>query len=158
MKPQKMLIIAAIGCLSVVFLSGSAQAQLQGIINDYCVELAEAAVDAIERVAAGGEDLLGCEEGYGRCLDGIGTPDLARCFRDYSRCVKNASQNQEQGCAELSREFSSDTRRAFREADIQNVEDEFQQWFLGQSSEQPTSSACLGPVQRIDTVCDRISD
>ena len=58
MKSLKLVIIAAIGCMSVVFISGSAHAQLLGIIDDYCAEVARGADEALGEPDEATADLM----------------------------------------------------------------------------------------------------
>ncbi len=155
MKSVKLFIIAAAVCLSVGFFSGSAQAQIQSIVVNYCVEVADSAVQAAEELAEGNLELLACVEEYGQCLDGL-FGDFSRCFKDYGQCINRADSNQLRACRVLLREVAGDTRRAERKADRDDVEDEFLDWWDGNSSVEPTREECLDTVQIIALACGRI--
>jgi hypothetical protein len=154
-KSVKLFIIAAAVCLSVGFFSGSAQAQIQSIVVNYCVEVADSAVQAAEELAEGNLELLACVEEYGQCLDGL-FGDFSRCFKDYGQCINRADSNQLRACRVLLREVAGDTRRAERKADRDDVEDEFLDWWDGNSSVEPTREECLDTVQIIALACGRI--
>ena len=155
MRINGLLLSTVIACL-MVGASGAAQAQIEPIVVNYCVEVADSAVQAAEELAEGNLELLDCVEEYGRCLDGLFGPDFSRCFKDYGRCIKRADSNQLRACGVLLREVAGDTRRAERQADRDDVEDEFIDWWDGNSSVEPTREECLDTVQTLALACGRI--
>jgi hypothetical protein len=54
------------------------------------------------------------------------------------------------------REVAGDTRRAERQARRARVQDEFLDWWDGNSSVEPTREECLDTVQIIALACGRI--
>ncbi len=155
MKYQKLFLITAAVCLLAVFLAGPAQAQLQPIVINYCVEVADSNGQALEELAEGNLEMLACVEEYGQCLDGL-FGDFSRCFKDYGQCIARANSDQMRACEVLLREVAGDTRRVEREARRDGVEDEYLDWWEGNSSVEPTRDECLDTTQVIALACGEI--
>jgi hypothetical protein len=104
MKSLKMLLVAAISCMAVVFFSGSAQADLDDIIGNYCEDvLANVSQTAVALVNAS-VDLTECDVELDQCLRDEGRfSDPSRCIRDYTRCTRVGKGDQR---------LSSDSRRS----------------------------------------------
>jgi hypothetical protein len=156
MKFIKLFSSTTAACLLSVFLAGPAQAQLEPIVVNYCVEVADSALQAIEELGEGNLEMLGCVEEYGQCLDGLFGPDFSRCFKDYGQCIKRANSDQLQACEVFLREVAGDTRRAEREARSDGVASEFIDWWEGNSLVQPTNEECLDTTQNIAFACGQI--
>jgi hypothetical protein len=148
MKSMKLVIIAAIGCISVAFLSGSANAQLLEIIDDYCTEVAQGADEAADELNEANGDLEDCAVEYEDCLGGFIDRDPVECIGDYKRCLRNGTRDRTQACNSFLAEFSRDTRTAERRADRQDVEDEFLAFLYSESGQE-----CLAPAIVTGFVC-----
>ena len=80
MKSLKLVISAAIGCMSVVLLSGSARAD---VIIDYCEEVDQNVTTTASEMADASADLVDCVDELDECMHGRGL------FDEPSRCIKN---------------------------------------------------------------------
>lgn len=151
MKSRRLVIMAAIGCMSIVFLSSPAYAQLGEVIADYCEQVGQNVTDTLEALGNASLDLKECDSDLNECLRGQGLFDEpSNCVRDYARCVGVGERDQAQACSAFLREFLNDTRRAERSARFDNVGDEFLDWYHGDSASR---EACIQPAQTTLVVC-----
>ncbi len=151
MKSVKLIIIAAIGCISMAFLSGSAQAQEVGIIAEYCAEIEQDVADTLEELRFASGDLEECSLDFGACLAGDGLfDDPTDCIKDYKRCTRFGENDQRQACHSFVLEFGNATTRAMRSAERQDVEVEFLSWYFGDSSGR---NECINPAEVTAKLC-----
>jgi hypothetical protein len=161
MKSMKLVIIAAIGCISVAFLFGAAQAQiggpdLQGEVDDYCDEMDQNVENTLKELGDASTDLAVCSGEFKSCMLGQGIFDEpSNCIRDYKRCIRLGKRNQRQGCKEFLLEWGNDTRRAEKSAKREGILPLFRDWLHGDSSrvDDPTSEECLEPAFFVSNVC-----
>jgi hypothetical protein len=155
MKSLKLVIIAAIGCMSVVFISGSAHAQLLGIIDDYCAEVARGADEALGELGEATADLADCYDEFDDCMSGIFGSDPVECIGDYGQCINRAENDLRRACSEFLRDFRGDTRRAERSARREGVRREFQDWINGDSDSR---NECLDSAFAASLVCAGLAE
>jgi len=142
MKYQKLFIIAV-----AVFLSGSAQAQLQGIVDEYCEEAEQNVDRTTEELNEASTDLGECSSSFDSCINN--DDDLfvkaSKCIRDYARCIRPGKRDQSDACKDFLRELQDDTRTAERNADQEGVRDDWNAWIYGQPSTvvDPTREQCF---------------
>jgi hypothetical protein len=161
MKSMKLVIIAAIGCMSVAFLSGSAQAQiggpdLQGEVDDYCAEVDQNVESTLSELGDASGDLGVCSGEFKACMLGQGIFDKPSiCFRDYKRCIRIGTRDQKQACQAFLLEWGNDTRRAERSAKRDGILSLFRDWLHGDTTivDDPTSEECLAAAFFVSDVC-----
>jgi len=151
MKSSKLVMIAAIACMSVIFLSNPAYAQLGEVIGDYCEEISNNVADTVEALEDASFDLTECALDLNECMLGQGLFDEpSNCIRDYTRCTAVGKRDQADACSTFLREFLNDTRRAERDADREDVENAFLNWFHGDSD---LRNECIQPAEDTLAVC-----
>ena len=150
MKSLKLLITAVMGCMSVVFISGSAHAQLQGIIDDYCAEVAQGVGETIGELDEAAADLVDCYDEFDDCMSGLLGSNPVECIAGFGQCIDRAANDLSRACSEFVTEFRGDTRRAGISADSQGVGAEFLDWL---SSDSPERNECLAPALATAQVC-----
>lgn len=145
---MKKLTLVALLSLLPVFLPGAAQAQVAGIIDEFCQETQDAADDAVFELSEASNDLEECVVEFDDCLSGLFGRDPVECSRDYLRCIKVGQRDQRQACTDFVDEFKAAYRQALRRADREDVDDEFLLWFYSSASEE-----CLAPVRSTAALC-----
>ena len=157
MKSLKLVIIAVIGCMSVVFISGSAHAQpqsLPGIIANYCVEVAEGAGEALGELDEASADLADCYDEFDDCMSGLFGSDPVKCIQNYNQCINRAENDLRRACSGFLTELRGDTRRAERDARRHQVLFEFRQWLNGDSDSR---NQCMAPAFAASLTCARLA-
>jgi hypothetical protein len=164
MKSLKMLLVAAISCMAVVFLSGSAQAKpggpggpdLQEIVDDYCDEMDQNVASTFSELGDATGDLAVCSGEFSACMLGQGLFDEpSNCIRDYKRCIRLGKRDQKQACQAFLLEWGNDTRRAERSAKRDGTLPFFRDWLHGDPSpvDEPTRDECLATAFLLSDVC-----
>jgi hypothetical protein len=156
MKAQKPCLIAAIVCLLVVFFSGFAYAESLGeIIDEFCIEVLEDSVDALEEEREASADLVECVDEFANCVDGglFGGDSVPECINEGFQCTSFAQRDQLQACDHYASDFELAYDRAVRQAIRSDVENGFQLWL-----NSPASQECLRPAVTVSAVCAEVID
>jgi hypothetical protein len=129
-------------------LPGSAHAELLGIIDEYCTELAQATEEAVRELGNASRDLGECVDEFDDCLGGLFDKDPVKCIRDYGQCIQFGNNDLNHTCTEFLHEFRRETKQAERKADREDVEDEFLLWIQSEHSD-----VCLAPAVDVAVLC-----
>ena len=128
MKTQKLIVIAAIVCLMAFFISGSAYAQAEEIIDEYLGEYQENVNETLRELENTSHDLRQCFDEFEDCTDPFGKDqELVQCLGDFIPCTREESTDKQRTCTQFLREFRGDFRRASRDARRAGVEEQFKE-------------------------------
>ena len=148
----KLVFVCAALVLSLAF-TGSAVAQEEGVIADYCEEVVDNVADTADELAEANADLANCFDEYDDCLNGFIDKEPVKCISDFAHCISVGKRDQTQACDLFLRQFKGDTRRAFKSARRRSVENEFLLWFHGEESD-----VCLDPARATSLLCASFTD
>lgn len=156
MKTQKLIVIAAIVCLLAVFLAGPAYAQdeAEEIWAEFCEEIEHDADKALEDLADANDDLAECLPDFRECRtgEGFGRADsLVECLDEGNTCTSRANDDKEKACSEFAEDLEDAWKDAMRQADLNDVEDEFED--ILEDPANPDLRECLRPAERVFSVC-----
>ncbi len=144
--------IAALFFLGVV-LPLPANADLQGIVDDYCSELITDSQEMYFYMQETGfqKNMHFCKNKYLDCIYETRTKTV-ECINEYRLCINTEWRKYRKVCATYLNSFRSSTRRAQGSARSEGVKDEFLDWLYGDTSvvSEPSSGECLGDDGHLD--------